>query len=1039
MSSFEPIQDAAFALKAEGQEIKINDTKGVPATGQATVEWTIPKPAQGCESSDTGAYAGIVILLNTEAMDGTNIPQDGTVYVADPTADPNLSTADKIGGAMVVGAVYECEEKARGETLTTSIVINDIDANTGYYVAGYAVDCQNRYHSDGVRAYSDVFSNKEDGSISASQEVKLGVNQKGVLPTDGTGLLPGVDYEFDIIYDNTFPEATDSKTIPITIDGLNAGTYQDLLEEIRNDILLIDNPTQSPVAPSAGGFYWNAVEEQLYQFDGYTHTAIDSINEDTDPSVVVAGTYWYAPSTDTLKRYNAVAPWIEYNAGSPINYTYVRNEADPTNPACDDIWFNGTIARTWNGTTWIDGTTLVSATDPSDCPTIDCGTIWYDEVNGILNAWDDNNSRWIETSAISWTEAPNALSVGTYWYDDVALKLYELTGSPSTWTDITAASYIQETQPTIPDEGKLWYKPSTEELKKFTAIGSPVGWLDEPVLVWEGDPTVVASGDLWWNTINDNMYLWDAVNSQWDLVVNFVQSAIDPSDAATIAVGTFWYNTNNSTLNQWEGTAWVAVDFMNSTVDPINLADFDVWYKPSTDTWSVRGAGSWTTFDPIDSEDDPTVLPVGTYWFDTATTALNNWNGAAWTNVAFSTIPYTFLRGEQWYNTTDNTLYEWNGTTWTEAVPVVDVAFTTEGHFLFWTRQKGSNTAVLIPTPEGSTAESTPCSYGTGFAFDGVLDVGAAQCEYANIGNVARVYPARAVPTNSFLWGNLQGARVITPKGGNDGISGVPSYLEQGVGTDGTPDERRELMDSIRRQLGYPIVAVELDNVQLDTCVNIALETYRQRAAGAYRRGFFFLDIAPGRQQYLMTNKVIGYNRIVTVTAAYRFTSAFLSSAHGAGAYGQIVLQHLYNMGTYDLTSFFLVSQYVEQLEHLFATRLTFSFHENDRLLSFYTAFTRQERVLLDCMVERSEQDLLKDRYSKIWIERYALAEAMMMLSQIRGKFATLPGAGGGVSLNAAELVTLAQSYREDLLMQLDEYVADIPEELGMHSTFILG
>jgi hypothetical protein len=188
-----------------------------------------------------------------------------------------------------------------------------------------------------------------------------------------------------------------------------------------------------------------------------------------------------------------------------------------------------------------------------------------------------------------------------------------------------------------------------------------------------------------------------------------------------------------------------------------------------------------------------------------------------------------------------------------------------------------------------------------------------------------------------------------------------------------------------------------------------------------------------------MTNKVIGYNRIVSVTAAYRFTSAFLSSAHGAGAYGQIVLQHLYNMGTYDLTSFFLVSQYVEQLEHLFATRLTFSFHENERLLSFYTAFTRTERVLLDCMVERSEQDILRDRISKIWVERYALAEAMMMLSQIRGKFATLPGAGGGVSLNAAELVTLAQSYREDLLMQLEDFTADQPEEVGMHSSFILG
>lgn len=145
-------------------------------------------------------------------------------------------------------------------------------------------------------------------------------------------------------------------------------------------------------------------------------------------------------------------------------------------------------------------------------------------------------------------------------------------------------------------------------------------------------------------------------------------------------------------------------------------------------------------------------------------------------------------------------------------------------------------------------------------------------------------------------------------------------------------------------------------------------------------------------------------------------------------------------MGTYDLTSFFLVSQYVEQLEHLFATRLTFSFHETDRLLSFYTAFVRAERVLLDCMVERSEQDLLKDRYSKTWIERYALSQAMMMLSQIRGKFASLPGAGGGISLNAAELVTLSESYREDLIQQLEDYVADQGvEDVGMQGSFILG
>ncbi len=1049
MSSFETIQDAAFALKAEGQEIKIQFKKGVPTTGQATVEWTIPKPAHGCESADTGAYAGIVILLGTEAMDATNIPVDGVVYVADQTADTNLSVGDRIGTALVVGAVYECEEKSRGEGLTTSIVINDIDSQTGYYVAGYAVDCQNRYHSDGIRTYSDVFSNKEDGSISASQQVQLGTNQSGVLPTDGTGLVPGVDYEFDLIYDNTFPEGTDWKVIPITINGINAGTYQQLLDEIRNDILLIDNPTQSPVPPNAGGLYWNPTELKLYEFDGYLYTVLDVLVEPTNPTdspSYTVRTYWYDTTNKILRR------WLG-SAWDAIPTPFVTSELDPTTPDCGSIWYDPglvgspltAIAREWNGTTWVDATTFTQVIDPSDCPTVACGTHWYNETTTELNVWNETLLAWDVTSAIVWEAQPNTLPNGTYWYDDVALTLS--IRSAGAWNDITSGAVISETEPTVPVVGLLWYTPSTEILQQYTITSSPASaeWITLPVLLWEGDPTIISSGDLWWDNSGspavDVLSSWDSVNNQWDQVAVFVQSTIDPSLATTITIGSFWLNTTLSTLSSWDGSSWIlVVDYITKETDPTQPVLDDVWWQLSTNTWKYWNGSVWTTIDTIESDTDPTSITVGTYWFNTTNTSLQIWNGAGWTNVMFVTQPFVYVRNSQWYNTTTNELFEWNGTTWTIAVPVVDVAFTGSGHFLFWTRAQGSNTAVLIPAPEGSLASISPCSIGTGYAYDGVNDIGAAECEFANDGNIVRVYPARAIGVSSFLWSHLNGANILVPRGGNDGISGVPSYLERGVGTDGTPDERRELMDTIRRQLGYPVVEVELDNVQLDTCVNLGLEEYRKRAAGSTRRGFFFLDIVPGKQQYLMTNKSIGYNRIVTVMAAYRFTSAFLSSAHGAGAYGQIVLQHLYNMGTYDLTSFFLVSQYVEQLEHLFATRLTYSFHENDRLLSFYTAFTRAERVLIDCMVERSEQDLMKDRYSKTWIERYALSEAMMMLSHIRGKFSSLPGAGGGISLNAAELVTLAQTYRDDLIMQLDEYVADQGiEDTGMQGSFILG
>jgi len=626
MSSFETIQDAAFALKAEGQEIKIQFKKGVPTTGQATVEWTIPKPAQGCESSDTGAYAGIVILLGTEAMDATNIPVDGTVYVADQTADANLSVGDRIAEALVIGAVYECEEKARGEELTTSIVINDIDSQIGYYVAGYAVDCQNRYHSDGIRAYSDVFSDKEDGSISAAQEVKLGTNQSGVLPTAGTGLVPGVDYEFDIIYDNTFPEGTDWKTIPITIDGINAGTYQELLDEIRNDILLIDNPLHSPTVPNEDAFFWNATEQQLYQFDGYTYTALDSINEDTDPALttVDGSDYWF--NTLTSKLFNGLG------GSFATEVPYVTTEINPITPTCDSIWYDpglsgsplGAMTRTWNGTNWCDTITFSQTTDPTDCPTVLCGTHWYDETLSVLNVWNEELLTWDATSAIVWDEQPDMLSNGTYWYDDSALTLSVRTAGA--WNDITAGAKIQETEPTVPVDGLLWYTPSTEILQQYQ-VASPTGWSVEPVLVWEGDPTVVASCDLWWNTTDDNLYNYNSTGSPaniWVQVTAFIQSTVDPALAATIEVDSFWYNTTTLTLSRYDGSSWVIVtDFMVKETDPSKPITSDAWYKSSTNTWNQWSGAAWVEIFPIDSEIDPSILPAGTYWFDTALTALS--------------------------------------------------------------------------------------------------------------------------------------------------------------------------------------------------------------------------------------------------------------------------------------------------------------------------------------------------------------------------------------------------------------------------------
>jgi len=1035
MGQFDTFADVTKQLKTEGETIRLTFNQGQPAIGQGTVSWNVPTPALSCsDGTPEGVYSGMLILLSTKPLDASNIPVNGTVYMPDPTADFDLHVGDRIGDALVVGAIYECEKRGTITPFTTSLVIAGLQPNTPYYVGGYATDCQFRYHSDGVRAYSDMFGRPDQDNVPARQIIKIAADGSTcITPTDGTGLIAGTTYEFDVIIDETYPKGTDVKTANISIDGFDAGTYQQLVDAINTQLLLIDNPQQSPIAPNTGALMWDSATKSLYQFDGTDHNLIDVIVESTDPTNVVAGEYWYEPVSKELQVYSG-------SPGTWISENYTINTYDPTNPPAGEIWFDSANARIWKNGSWCDLNTYVSATDPDICLTPTIGWYWFDTVTSGMYQWSTTNDRWEATSAISWPVAPNQLLSGTYWFDLATSHIYQYLGSPLAWSDLTSTVTISDTVPLILVDLMLWYNPSTEELQQYDATGQVWNPLD--VLVWSGDPTSPSSCQLWWRTTDDKLFVWEPVHSEWDEATTFYMSAVDPLAPNPLPIDSIWYEPTSKVMKKYDGTSWFAVSqFIYSLTDPKLQPAGLIWVDPTTMTWKVLSGSptlAWVEFDPIDSKTDPTTLATGLYWFDTSTNSLFVRNGLSWIVVTYSTTPYTPARFTQWFNSSSNILYEWSGSAWVTATPIATAYFNDCG-ITFETNQRGSSTVIIIPSP--STAYSTGVCYGTGYADpnDGGLLSQDGACSYnGSLGTIG--YPARLIPAATFLWANVTPTSLIyAPQEGADGLSGQPSWEEIGVGTDGTPDERREMMDSIRSQLGYPVVEVELTQHQLDTAVNKALRVFREKSSSAYKRGFFFLDIEPQQQNYLLTNKRIGYNRINNVTSAHRFTSAFLSTAHGGGVYGQVVLQHLYNMGTYDLTSYHLVSQYIEQLEILFATRLVFSWNKNSRTLGFHQSFTRKERVLLDCSVERTEQDLLTDNITRPWIEQWALAESMIILAQIRGKYATLPGAGGSVTLNASDLLSSAESYKESLLTELEDNVAQEPEDYGVASTFIIG
>lgn len=924
----------------------------------------------------------------------------------------------------------------------------------------------------------------------------------GVLPTAATGLIPGATYQFQVIYDSGYPYGKSGvKSLFISFDGSCAQTYGELVKEINKQMAIQSSSIGtyvSPVAPGAGIYYWDG--SKLWQWNGMSLVLVPNvIVQATDPSLVAQGTYWYDPLTGILSQWNfppLPAPQVLQWIPVPL----ITDATDPTHVPPGTYWWNGTDAFTRCGNTWCEvpgNETFISTTDPS-CPIapITCAYL-YDPATLALQTY--NGTQWVPAFAVTWNVAPNTLALGTYWFDLTTSVLNVLGSGMVPW--IVQPFINSTTDPAlVPTNavvaGTLWYNPTTEVLN--TRNAGNTAWVVTPVLVWPTDPTDVASCSLWFDDSSSSpgvLKTWDIINSTWDVVTPYYDQTTDPFAPPVLPTGAVWFNPATGVLSVWTGNTWEVVTYINFPTDPSVPAVGTAWHNTTNNTWWVWGTpnAGWNPISPVISNIAPNLLPVGQLWFNTSIpNTLNQWNGTTWVNVPFTTVAPTLKKGQNWYNTTNGKLYQWSGTQWVIIRPIIWLHFDPQGNLVFETTGRGSNYVVMIPVPNGIPyMASSLIVYGTGAA-DYVNDIGTQNAFYpygapggaslfdipladgfyynglysgldyfgdfsGNLGNgdgqldawvgfngggLAKPIPYRALPIspNAFLWAQLKPpANILLPSGGQDGVSGTPSYDELGVGTDGTPDERRNIMKIIRTELGYPTVTVELTDDQLNRAVQDALETFRQRSSMSVKRACFFLDIQPYNQHYVLSNKAVDYNRIVTVMAGYRFTSAFLSQAMGSGVYGQVVLQHLYNMGTFDLLSYHLVSAYVEQLEIMFATRLTYVWDESKRKISFHQSFTRPERILLDVTLEKTEQEIFLDRYCKRWIQQFAQAQAMDMLAQIRGKYSTLPGASGSVSLNSQDLRTQAKEIRDALYLELDELIVQDVESYGAYGSIVMG
>lgn len=1008
MAIYDKYADSPERLKVEAEDITLKFIRN--GDGTATIKWNIPS-ISGCNVEDL-IYDGIVITVsNRPANYITTSPQNGEYYEADPTFDTDLHTGDKINVASVVGAFYH-------DRSTTELIVSDVAPKTPYYVSAYAVDQVGNYYRQGVHAYSlptdEAETDKSVPELPAFHDVQIDTAE-GITVKTRTGLIADTNYKLRFIINGDCYEFTD-------LLGSDMQTYEDMAATINRRLQLLVDPILGPDYPNQGKYMVDETNKKVYLWDGTQNVEQDSIFLDDDPALPVLGSYWYKPSTQELK--------IRETAGWSLVSAVISFPTDPSDPSDGTVWLdkvflsNGdldttnTVAWVWEAGTWCRRNTIIQTRSPLLPPILSSGSYWYNETSGVVSKRDTENRKWDEVDPIVWEFDPNTISDGDFWYNTTTeLAQVRIAGE---WSDVTNIRY-EETEPTNPVANHYWFDLSEQRL--YQRNGANTEWVEIDVIIAATDPADRASCDLWWNTSPsiDTLFKWDEVNNEWDAVDVFYQSVDDPAGAPILPAGTIWYNPETEVLQQITGLNCTNITYIVSAYDPTNLPIGVVWYNTSNGAFFIWDGAAFVAIDVITDEDDPYGVSDGVLWFDGDADKLYLRVSGAWVEQIYTRDSLAPEVGTYFFNTVDDQLLQWNGTSWEEACGLAKVS-------LIFNRQVCFN-----DIPSGSSdlfgAYNDYDKYGRDIVRFETCATGCDQHIEVDSTQNDSVFAKIDKPVLRY-----------SPASGRSVNKNGPMYRELGVGTDGSPDERRKLQDQIRVALGSVSTTVELTKQQLDECIDNALLMIRKYSSYSYEHVLFFLDVYPNQQKYSLTNACVGFNKLVNINAVHRMRGGFFGNGAfgGADIFGYAALQQLYRTGTFDMLSFHLVSQYIEELQFIFADQLVYTFYEDTRELHFHQVFYRNERVMLDAFIEIPEQRLITNRYLALWIKKWAIAEAKMMLSQVRGKYQSLPGPNGSTTLNSQELITQAENEKIELREELyDRSMQD--HNSDVQSQFFIG
>lgn len=247
--------------------------------------------------------------------------------------------------------------------------------------------------------------------------------------------------------------------------------------------------------------------------------------------------------------------------------------------------------------------------------------------------------------------------------------------------------------------------------------------------------------------------------------------------------------------------------------------------------------------------------------------------------------------------------------------------------------------------------------------------------------------------------------------------NGEIKYDELNKTTLQTPIEfnkfEEEIKSFILGRLGYPVVRVELSDFQIKTVIDEAV-TKLSNHAPMWSNQFITFKTVAGVNIYELP-------RYVLDNLVYVVYKKDLLGIPGMGQsleqdYFLKYFQQNFLFNDFSIGEFNLLQISLEMMRKILGQDGSFDVVNNQYLQIYPVPATTDQSVIVQ--YRAIDSNTIHPAY-KNFIQRYALALAKGILGQIRGKYKTLPGPGGGAQLNGELLMQQSEKEIEILDKQL--------------------